>query len=290
MDARMSFLVQVNESDESFAALCRRYGISRKTGYKWVERYEQQGPAGLKDRPPLASHHPDRVPEALVDILVATRKEHPFWGPKKLRAWLLEHRPEHPWPVLPRPVIDGRSIRLGDGIPSAGAKSRPPRGWSEGQVVASVVGEGARAPVSVDGGEQVVGAAEDVEGSAGLVVVAHSCSSGQAAARATEVTSRAPSSRARGPSSGAARSCWEVTRVTRGLPRLAGRERRCRVPRACVFYGRRVARRAWRRGRRRAGPRRRPRGATRRRRGNRAPCCRRRGRRACVRNRRCPPG
>src|SRR5579872_3683148 len=174
MDARMSFLVQVNESDESFAALCRRYGISRKTGYKWVERYEQQGPAGLKDRPPLASHHPDRVPEALVDILVATRKEHPFWGPKKLRAWLLEHRPEHPWPVLPRPVIDGRSIRLGDGIPSAGAKSRPPRGWSEGQVVASVVGEGARAPVSVDGGEQVVGAAEDVEGSAGLVVVAHS--------------------------------------------------------------------------------------------------------------------
>lgn len=99
MDARMSFLVQVNESDESFAALCRRYGISRKTGYKWVERYEQQGPAGLKDRPPLAIHHPDRVPEALVDILVATRKEHPFWGPKKLRAWLLQHRPEHLWPA-----------------------------------------------------------------------------------------------------------------------------------------------------------------------------------------------
>jgi putative transposase len=71
MDERMSFLVQVNESDESFAALCRRYGISRKTGYKWVFRYEQEGASGLLDRRPLAASHPDRVPDGLVDIIVA---------------------------------------------------------------------------------------------------------------------------------------------------------------------------------------------------------------------------
>jgi transposase InsO family protein len=99
MDERMSFLVQVNESDDSFAALCRRYGISRKTGYKWVDRYEQQGPAGLQDRRPVAHSHPDRVPDELVDIIVATRKQYPFWGPKKLLAWLDQHRPEHAWPA-----------------------------------------------------------------------------------------------------------------------------------------------------------------------------------------------
>src|SRR5579864_8151748 len=99
MDERMSFLVQVNESDESFSALCRRYEISRKTGYKWIARYEQEGPPGLQDRRPLAVSHPDRVADDLVDIIVATRKEHPYWGPKKLLAWLKEHRPEHGWPA-----------------------------------------------------------------------------------------------------------------------------------------------------------------------------------------------
>jgi putative transposase len=97
MEERMSFLVQVNESDESFAALCRRYGISRKTGYKWVDRCEQGG--GLENRPPVAHAHPDRVRDELVDIIVATRKQYPFWGPKKLLAWLQEHRPEHAWPA-----------------------------------------------------------------------------------------------------------------------------------------------------------------------------------------------
>jgi putative transposase len=99
MDSRMSFLVQVNESDESLAALCRRFGISRKTGYKWIERYEEGGTAGLMDRRPLARNHPDRVPDALVDVLVEVRKEHPFWGPKKILAWLEQHRSEQKWPA-----------------------------------------------------------------------------------------------------------------------------------------------------------------------------------------------
>jgi transposase InsO family protein len=95
----MSFLTQVNESDESFAALCRRYGISRKTGYKWCDRYEEQGPRRLHDRQPLALTHPHRVADEQVDVIVALRKEHPFWGPKKLLAWLEQHRPEQAWPA-----------------------------------------------------------------------------------------------------------------------------------------------------------------------------------------------
>lgn len=96
---RMSFLTQVNESDESFAALCRQHGISRKTGYKWVARFEQEQDKSLLNRQPLAASHPDRIPETLVDIIVAARKEHPYWGPKKLKAWLEQTQPNRAWPA-----------------------------------------------------------------------------------------------------------------------------------------------------------------------------------------------
>ena len=53
MEERMRFITSVNESDETFTELCARFGISRKTGYKWVERYEADGVAGLAEgRPP----------------------------------------------------------------------------------------------------------------------------------------------------------------------------------------------------------------------------------------------
>lgn len=91
MDQRVRFIAAVNESELSFAALCREHGISRKTGYKWVARYEAKGPRGLEDGDPGQHTCPNAVPENLRDRICAVRKEHPSWGPEKLRAWLLEH-------------------------------------------------------------------------------------------------------------------------------------------------------------------------------------------------------
>ncbi|WP_438014491.1 integrase core domain-containing protein [Sorangium sp. So ce315] len=88
VDERLQFIAQVNESDETFAELCRRFGISRKTGYKWVERYEKAGPRGLEERRPVAHTFPHATPATLVNALVELRKERPTWGPKKLRARL----------------------------------------------------------------------------------------------------------------------------------------------------------------------------------------------------------
>ncbi len=82
------FITEVNESPESFAAVCRSFGISRKTGYKWCDRYEREGPAGLQVRRPVAQTCPHRTAEKLVAALVELRKEHPSWGPKKLKARL----------------------------------------------------------------------------------------------------------------------------------------------------------------------------------------------------------
>jgi transposase InsO family protein len=88
VDERVLFITEVNKSQESFAALCRRFGISRKTGYKWCERYEECGPAGLVERAPIALTCPHKTSDEVVAALVEQRKEHPSWGPKKLKARL----------------------------------------------------------------------------------------------------------------------------------------------------------------------------------------------------------
>jgi transposase InsO family protein len=64
--------------------LCRRYGITRPTAYKWVNRYEEEGIEGLKCRSHAAKVHPNQVKQDVVKALLRARKKHPTWGPKKL--------------------------------------------------------------------------------------------------------------------------------------------------------------------------------------------------------------
>jgi putative transposase len=90
MDQKLKFVVAVNESDLSFAALCREHGISRKTGYKLVARYEVRGAKGLEEGEPGKHSCPHATPDVVSDRVCELRKEHPSWGPQKLRSRLLE--------------------------------------------------------------------------------------------------------------------------------------------------------------------------------------------------------
>lgn len=91
VDERIRFIAAVQEDPRgNFAELCRRFGIHRSKGYKWLQRYRELGPAGLEDRKPIARSCPHRTPDDVVDRIVAVRKEHPTEGPKKLRVRLLE--------------------------------------------------------------------------------------------------------------------------------------------------------------------------------------------------------
>lgn len=83
VDERIRFIVAVAEGQESVAAVCRQFGISRRIGYKWIGRYEQEGPAGLLEQS-RAPHHPPRLAEVVEEAILAARSEHPTWGPKKL--------------------------------------------------------------------------------------------------------------------------------------------------------------------------------------------------------------
>lgn len=80
--------------------LCARYGISRKTGYKWLTRYDEGGRADLQDRSRAPQHCPHRIPRDVAALICAARRQHPSWGPAKLLAWLRPRQPGVEWPAI----------------------------------------------------------------------------------------------------------------------------------------------------------------------------------------------
>lgn len=94
MDERVRFISAHQSGLYSVAELCRQYGISRKTAYKWLDRYAQDGPQGLHERsraPHTCSH---KTPEQVRQALVQMRRAHPHWGAKKLLRVLAEQQPQ----------------------------------------------------------------------------------------------------------------------------------------------------------------------------------------------------
>lgn len=99
MSERLRFIQACLDRTEHLAGICTRFGISEKTGHKWLARFRADGPAGLSDRS-HAPHQPrcQLAPE-VVARLVQLRKQHPKYGPTKLRDWLVQHEPATRWPA-----------------------------------------------------------------------------------------------------------------------------------------------------------------------------------------------
>src|SRR5271169_5731293 len=75
VDERMRFVMAAVERDEAFAAVCRQFGVSRKTGYKWLDRYREGGVEGLLDRSRAPLHHLQAVTEEIGERCVAVRRD-----------------------------------------------------------------------------------------------------------------------------------------------------------------------------------------------------------------------
>jgi len=99
MEEKMKFIVAWRRDEVCFAELCRQYGISRKSGYELVRRYEWEGVDGLKERSRAPHHHPNAVDRLVAEAVVDLRRSHPTWGPKKIREWLERKRPRVSWPA-----------------------------------------------------------------------------------------------------------------------------------------------------------------------------------------------
>lgn len=100
MDERMKFVSDHLQEAWTVSDLCRKYGISRPTGYKWIERYSRLGPEGLLDRERAPKHHPKQTPATIEERLIAFRHGHPKWGPRKLLVRLKRNEPQVVWPAV----------------------------------------------------------------------------------------------------------------------------------------------------------------------------------------------
>lgn len=84
MDQRIEFAMKALNC-ANFGHLCREYGISRKTGYKWRERFVENGVAGMEEESRRPHSHAKELCEAVVCQIVSLKQAHSTWGPRKIR-------------------------------------------------------------------------------------------------------------------------------------------------------------------------------------------------------------
>ncbi len=107
LDERKSFIVAYRQGEDSLSEVCRRFGVSRKTGRKWARRYRERGPEGLLDRSRAPHRHPNAASADIVQLVIMAKHEHPTWGPRKLIPWLKRLHPEI---QLPAPSTAGEIL------------------------------------------------------------------------------------------------------------------------------------------------------------------------------------
>jgi putative transposase len=100
VDERIQFIQDALSDRFTMSELCARYGVSRRVGYKWLERYEQEGRRGLQDRSRAPHHCPHRIDAEIAELICALRRAHPFWGARKLLKILDTRHPQiRAWPA-----------------------------------------------------------------------------------------------------------------------------------------------------------------------------------------------
>ena len=89
LELRMRLVNTLLADEDGMTALCEEYGVSRKTGYKWLARFRAEGPGGLAERSRAPHVVPWVVAQAQAEAIAGLRRQHPSWGAKKLWAKLL---------------------------------------------------------------------------------------------------------------------------------------------------------------------------------------------------------
>jgi putative transposase len=120
MNERLGFVLEAKRGERTMSELCRVFGVSRKTGYKWLARYEELGEAGLEERSRAAHQHPNAMSEETAVAIVRLRRRFTDWGPLKLLDWLERHEPAL---VLPAPCTAAELLKR-EGLVKSRARKR----------------------------------------------------------------------------------------------------------------------------------------------------------------------
>ena len=123
MDGRVKFVARFLEG-EKIAVLCRDFDISRKTGYKIIERYQDTGLEGLTDRSRRPYRHANQLPFQIEALIVRLKQEKPTWGAPKIMELLARRYPDVHRPAIS--TIHAVLDRHGLVKHRRGAGTRPP--------------------------------------------------------------------------------------------------------------------------------------------------------------------
>ena len=125
VEQRFEFVRAVEKGEQSMAAVCRQFGISRQTGYKWWRRYlEGPGTEMLVEHSRRPHSNPRQIDDSVGDLVAAARGRYPHWGARTLYHWLRAQFPKKPWPS---PASIGRLLaRRGLLRPARRRRKTPP--------------------------------------------------------------------------------------------------------------------------------------------------------------------
>ena len=103
MSQRIEFCILASKSESNMSDLCRRFNITRRTGYKWLERYLDQGLPGLEEKSRRPHTFPNQTPPHIDQYVVELRKNDQEWGSKKLHKIISNHKEQglYPYSTIP---------------------------------------------------------------------------------------------------------------------------------------------------------------------------------------------
>lgn len=122
MSLRSEFVLFASQEEANIRALCRRFGITPATGYKWLRRWAEEGAAGLTDRSRAPHHSPARTPDPVTDLLRDAHALHPRRGARKIKRWLEDRGHSMPAFSTVHSIMARHSLLPGfpPGIPATG--------------------------------------------------------------------------------------------------------------------------------------------------------------------------
>ncbi|TBL36649.1 IS481 family transposase, partial [Hafnia alvei] len=91
MSLRAEFVALASQDGANIRALCRHYGITPATAYKWLRRFQTEGLVGIVNRSTRPHFSPRRTAEESQALILALALRHPYWGARKLKAYLEQH-------------------------------------------------------------------------------------------------------------------------------------------------------------------------------------------------------
>jgi len=100
MDQRVRFISEYLNGYFPLSEICQQFEISRKTGYKWIRRYEAFGAEGLADQSRRPHSCPHQTDDKIIKGIIEVRKKHPTWGPKKLLKIISDKHPVWEIPAI----------------------------------------------------------------------------------------------------------------------------------------------------------------------------------------------